>query len=170
MSMIALQNAPVPALRLFQHANPAAALGLAVSHLLTKPAFARLQFGAWSRVLVGQINRKHYHLALDAAGRTVGFLGWAISDEITAEAWLAGVDTPAGSDDGDCVILNAWSAETPAANHLLLDAARQVGAAYRLIFFKRHYPGGSTRMGKLVTPDSMRGRLPALRSVPRVLS
>jgi hemolysin-activating ACP:hemolysin acyltransferase len=167
MSMIALQNDPSPALRLFQHPNPAAALGLAVGHLMTKPAFARLSFGSWSRVLVGQINRKHYHLALDPAGRTVGFLGWAISDETTAEAWLAGVDTPAGAESGDCLIINAWSAETHAANHLLLDAARQAGAGHRLIFFRRHYPDGTTRLGKLATPDFMHGKLPALRNPQR---
>ena len=41
------------------------ALGLAVSHLMTKPAFANLRFGDWSRVLVGQINRKHYAFVVD---------------------------------------------------------------------------------------------------------
>jgi hemolysin-activating ACP:hemolysin acyltransferase len=169
MSNTALRHAPAPAPRLFQHPNPAAALGLAVSHLMTKPAFARLPFGTWSRVLVGQINRKHYHLALDATGRTIGFLGWAITDEANAEAWLDGRGDPADGTSGDCVIINAWSAETPAANHLLLGAARQAGAGYRLVYFKRHYPDGSTRMGKLVTPDFMRGRLPALRSLPKVM-
>lgn len=154
-----------PALRLFQHPGPAAALGLAVSHLMTKPAFARLPFGSWSRVLVGQINRKHYQFALDPEGRTVGFLGWAITDEPTAEAWLSGSESAACDDDGDCVIINAWSAETPAANQLLLDAARQAGVGFRLIYFKRHYPDGSTRMGKLVSPDFKRGRLSTLRSV-----
>ena len=34
---------------------------------MTKPAFARQRFGDWSRILVGQINRKHYYLAVDSA-------------------------------------------------------------------------------------------------------
>jgi hemolysin-activating ACP:hemolysin acyltransferase len=164
MSIIALHQDDHSALRLFQHPNPAAALGLAVSHLMTKPAFARLPFGTWSRVLVGQINRRHYQLALDPAGNTIGFLGWAISDENAAEAWLAGVETPSDSGSGDCVIINAWSAETAAANRLLLEAARIVAARHRLIYFKRHYPDGSIRTGKLSTPDFVQGkRLPPAR-------
>ncbi len=169
MSVTALNSTPDTTLRLFQHSNPAAALGLAVSHLMGKPAFARLPFGSWSRVLVGQINRKHYQLVLDHAGRTVGFLGWAITDEPAAEAWLALSDIPTSHANGDCFTINVWSAETAAANHLLLTASRQAGAGYRLIYFKRHYPDGSTRMGKLVTPDVMRGKLPALRSVAQVI-
>ena len=51
--------------KVFQPANPYIALGMAVSHLMTKPAFANLQFGDWSRVLTGQINRKHYCFVVD---------------------------------------------------------------------------------------------------------
>jgi hemolysin-activating ACP:hemolysin acyltransferase len=160
MSMIALQP-DVPTLRLFQHANPAAALGLAVSHLMTKPAFARLHFGAWSKVLVGQINRKHYYLAIDPAGRIVGFVGWAITDQITAESWLGGWGDPAGAATGDCIIINAWSADTPAVNLLLLDAGRKAAAGHRLVYFKRHYPDGRTRNGKLATPAFLQGEPPA---------
>lgn len=161
MSMIALHNNPTPALRLFQHSNPAAALGLAVSHLMTKPAFARLPFGAWSRVMVGQINRKHYHLAFDHNGRTVGFLGWAITDAITAESWLGGWGDPAGADTGDCIIINAWSADTPAVNRLLLDAGRTAAAGHRLVYFKRHYPDGRTRNGRLPVSAFLQGKRPA---------
>lgn len=58
--------------------HPARALGLAVNYLITKPAFAKLPFGLWSRILVGQINRGHYLLALDR-NKLVGFLGWALT-------------------------------------------------------------------------------------------
>jgi hypothetical protein len=47
-------------LRIVQPDNPAAALGMAVNHLMMKPAFANLRFGDWSRILVGQINRRHF--------------------------------------------------------------------------------------------------------------
>jgi hemolysin-activating ACP:hemolysin acyltransferase len=158
MSIMSPHPARSPALRLFQHPNPAAALGLAVSHLMTKPAFARLPFGAWSQVLVGQINRRQYYLVLNPAGRTIGFLGWAITDEASAEAWLAGsADAGPHTGTGDCVIVNAWSADVPAVNPVLLDAARIAGAEHRLIYFKRHYPDGSSRMGKLRMPDLRRG-------------
>ena len=49
------------------------ALGLAVNHLMTKPAFANLRFGDWSRILVGQINRKHYYFAVDGKNQIQGF-------------------------------------------------------------------------------------------------
>ena len=66
------------ALRIFKPASPTAALGLAVSHLMIKPAFANLKFGDWSRILVGQINRGHYCFAVDADNQVQGFMGWAL--------------------------------------------------------------------------------------------
>jgi hypothetical protein len=39
-----------PELRVFRPDNPYVALGLAVSHLMTKPTFAALRFGEWSRI------------------------------------------------------------------------------------------------------------------------
>ena len=76
-----------PPLRLFQPENPATALGLAVSHLMTKPAFANLRFGDWSRILVGQINRGHYRLVIDDNNEMQGFIGWALTSREKAEAW-----------------------------------------------------------------------------------
>ena len=65
----------VPELRVFRPESPSAALGLAVSHLMTKPAFANLKFGEWSRILVGQINRKHYCFVVDSKNQIQGFPG-----------------------------------------------------------------------------------------------
>jgi hypothetical protein len=62
-------------LRLLRPDSPAAALGLAVSYLMTKPAFAKLAFGDFSRILVGQINRRHFCFAVDGAGSRAGLLG-----------------------------------------------------------------------------------------------
>jgi hemolysin-activating ACP:hemolysin acyltransferase len=140
-----------PALRTLQPANPATALGLAVSHLMTKPAFAALGFGHWSRVLVGQINRKHYHLVLDTQNRVAGFVGWVMTNEAAADAWLRGhrpIEGP-DMDDGDCIIINAWSADTPAVNRLALAAMRDAGRDRRLIYFKRFYPDGRVRPMRL---------------------
>jgi hemolysin-activating ACP:hemolysin acyltransferase len=80
----------LPSLRIVKPANAAAALGLAVSHLMTKPAFANLKFGDWSRILVGQINRGHYCFAMDADHQIQGFMGWALASEEHAEAWVEG--------------------------------------------------------------------------------
>jgi hypothetical protein len=53
--MTAAPIAPREQLRVFRAKDPYIALGLAVSHLMTKPAFANLRFGDWSRILTGQI-------------------------------------------------------------------------------------------------------------------
>jgi hemolysin-activating ACP:hemolysin acyltransferase len=154
MSMMTIVEEPPAApaaLRLFRPASPATALGLAVSHLMTKPAFARQEFGTWSRVLVGQVNRGHYHLVLGERDRVVGFLGWALTSEANAEAWMRGRGgfSDAEASAGDCMVINAWAADDGAVNRLLLRAARQVARDNRLIYFKRHYPDGSARPMRL---------------------
>ena len=115
----ATQSGPVPALRLIQlpRDNPYVALGLAVNHLMVYPAFAKLRFGDWSRILVGQINRRHYYFAIDEKKQIQGFLGWALTTRDKAEAWLAGRRPLSYEDsrDGDCIILNAWAASSPEA-------------------------------------------------------
>ena len=68
--------APRGDLKVFRPENPYIALGLAVNHLMTKPAFANLQFGDWSRILTGQINRKHYYFAVDSKNQSSG-ISWA---------------------------------------------------------------------------------------------
>ena len=102
-------GAPHPGLRLFRPESPYVALGLAVSHLMTKPAFANLRFGDWSRVLVGQINRKHYAFVVDDKNQIQGFLGWALTSKEKAEAWVEGCGELSYQDslDGDPVIFNA---------------------------------------------------------------
>jgi hemolysin-activating ACP:hemolysin acyltransferase len=149
----AVPAAPRPAggLRLVRPASAATALGLAVSHLMTKPAFASLTFGAWSRILVGQINRGHYQLVLDGAGRVVGFLGWALTSEANAEAWVRGRGgfSDAEAREGDCVVFNAWSADTPAVHGVARQAARAAILGRRLVYFKRHYRDGRTRPTRL---------------------
>jgi hemolysin-activating ACP:hemolysin acyltransferase len=117
-------------LRVFQPDNPYVALGLAVSHLMTKPAFAALRFGEWSRVLVGQINRKHYYFVVDARNPVQGFLGWAVTSKDKAEAWVEGRGGLSYDDedsfDGASIIFNAWVASNGKVNHLLLQEARKI--------------------------------------------
>ncbi|MGA7487221.1 MAG: toxin-activating lysine-acyltransferase [Xanthobacteraceae bacterium] len=149
---------PPPAntdLKAFQPPNPYAALGLAVSHLMTKPAFAHLRFGDWSRILTGQINRKHYCFAVDGNNQIQGFLGWALASKEHAEAWVEGRGALSSADsrDGDCVILNAWAASTPEANRFLLLQARKVIDGKDTVYFKRHYKDGSTRPVRLRVND-----------------
>src|SRR5262245_53744609 len=66
--------ASLPELRLYRPENPYVALGHAVVQLMNMPAFARLRFGHWSQILVGQINRKHYYFVIDDKNKIQGFL------------------------------------------------------------------------------------------------
>ena len=113
--MTAAPIAPREKLRVFRAKDPYIALGLAVSHLMTKPAFANLRFGDWSRILTGQINRKHYYFAVDSKNQIQGFMGWAVTSKEKAEAWVEGRGPVSFADsrDGDCLIFNAWAANTP---------------------------------------------------------
>jgi hemolysin-activating ACP:hemolysin acyltransferase len=138
-------------LRIFKPASPTAALGLAVSHLMVKPAFANLKFGDWSRILVGQINRGHYCFAIDGDNQVQGFMGWAFADKDKAEAWVEG-RRPLSFEDsrnGDCMVINAWSANSTRVTRFLLAEMRRVGKDKTAVYFKRHYKDGTTRPARL---------------------
>ena len=143
----------------FRPQSPATALGLAVAHLMAKPAFAALGFGAWSRVLAGQINRGHFWCVANDQRQMVGFLGWALATEAAAETWLAGTAVPEiGGPGADCIIFNAWSGEGPEVRAALLAAAREAAAPHRLIYFKRFYGKGRIRPVRLLVTDFVQSR------------
>jgi hemolysin-activating ACP:hemolysin acyltransferase len=150
-NMTAVAPAPVPDLKTYRPQNPYVALGLAVNHLMTKPAFANRRFGDWSRILVGQINRKHYCFAVDSSNQIQGFMGWALTSRENAEAWVEGRGALSFADslDGDCVIFNAWAASTPKVNRFLLGEARKITASKDTVYFKRFYKDGSVRPARL---------------------
>jgi hemolysin-activating ACP:hemolysin acyltransferase len=139
------------ALRIFKPASPSAALGLAVSHLMTKPAFANLKFGDWSRILVGQINRGHYCFVIDADNQVQGFMGWALASKEKAEDWVEGRRplTFEDSKAGDCMLINAWSANANDVTRFLLAEARRIAHDKSTIYFKRHYRDGTTRPARV---------------------
>jgi hemolysin-activating ACP:hemolysin acyltransferase len=147
--------APPPDLKVLRPQSPFMALGLAVNHLMTKPAFAKLRFGDWSRILVGQINRKHYYFAVDSKNQIQGFMGWALTSKENAEAWVEGRGTLSFADslDGDCVVFNAWAANTGKVNRLLLGEARKVIEGKDTVYFKRFYKDGSVRPARLRVND-----------------
>ena len=126
--------------------NRATALGLAVEHLMTKPAFARLPFGHWARILTGQIRRGQYFFVAEPK-KIVGFCGWALASEAEAEAWIMGSAAAARitGEAGDCIVLNAWSADTPEAHRVLLDELRVRGRGKGVLYAKREYKDGRTR-------------------------
>jgi len=127
--------------------DPSAALGLAVEFLSKMPAFARLQFGEWSQVLFYQIARGHFFFVVDQDRRVRGFLGWALTDQALAEQWMKGRAGLRNEQcrEGDCVIINAFAAETTEANHFIVETMRGLFGGKRMLYFKRHYPDGRTR-------------------------
>lgn len=138
-------------LRLFRPDHPVVALGLSVSHLMSKPAFAGLRFGEWSRILVGQIRRGHYAFAVDSDGTIQGFMGWALTTRIHAEAWVEGRAglSYADSRAGDCVVFNAWSANSTRVHAFLLDEARKLCLGLDTVYFKRRYKDGRLKPVRL---------------------
>jgi hemolysin-activating ACP:hemolysin acyltransferase len=132
--------------------NRSMALGLAVEYLMKKPAFAKLPFGHWSRVLTGQIRRGHYVFVTDGK-RILGFGGWAAMSEAEAEAWISAAPgaTEVPGDSGDCAAINAWAADTPAANDLLYAEAMKRTKDFRMVYAKREYEDGRTRPLRLRT-------------------
>src|SRR5438034_11755727 len=131
-----------PELRVFRPGNPYVALGLVVNHLMTKPAFAALRFGEWSRILVGQINRKHYYFVVDAKNQIQGFLGCTVTGKDKAEAWLEGRGgLPYYEDNFDrsSIVINAWAASNGKVNRFLIQEMRKIGVGKDTIYFKRVY-------------------------------
>ena len=135
-----------PTLRMARVRDPYRALGLFVSYLMSKPAYAHVRFNAWARVLAGQINRGHYVLVIEDPDRVVGALGWAFANEAGGQAWMQGRQNATGDpNQGDCIIFNVWAADKPEANALLLDAARHAMRGKQQLFFHRMYPDGRAR-------------------------
>jgi hemolysin-activating ACP:hemolysin acyltransferase len=149
--MLPAKIAAEPTLRIVRPANPAAALGHAVGYLMTKPAFANLRFGDWSRILVGQVNRKHCCLVVDGESQVRGFMGWALASEDHAQAWAEGRRALTFEDslDGDCMVINAFAADSAKVRRVLIDEARRIGKDKTAIYFKRHYKDGTTRAARV---------------------
>jgi hemolysin-activating ACP:hemolysin acyltransferase len=155
-------EADAAAVRLTLHRppDPARALGLAVSYLMTKPAFAKLRFGEWSRILTGQINRGHYVLVADQAARIRGFAGWGLTSEALAEAWIAGTHDLTSEEcrAGDCVIVNGWATDGAEAQRMLVAEGRRASRGMRAIYYRRIHPDGRVR-GVRLSPDALRAPL-----------
>ena len=142
---------PASSLRLFRPKDPATALGLAVNHMLTKPAFAMQAFGGWARILVGQINRGHYCFVIDEKGEVQGFAGWGFATRDKAEAWVED-RRPLSYQDclaGECIVLNAWSANTRRVHRFMVDEFRKYGRDKETLYFKRYYADGTNRAVRL---------------------
>ena len=132
--------------RVLQPRDPRVSLGMAVNYLITDPVFARLPFGQWSRVLVGQINRRHFLFAIEGT-KVVGFVGWALTTKDKAEAWLTGNRDLEFADSraGEIVLINAWKASSHTATRFLIDALRPVVRGKEMVYARRFYRDGRVR-------------------------
>lgn len=151
----------VAPLRLFRPPDPAAALGMAANYLRNKPAFANQRFGDWTDVLIGQINRGHYYFVLEG-NRVRGFIGWGLTTRAKAEAWVEGRRSLSLEEclQGDCVILNAWSADSTRVTRFLLDEARKSWNDKQTLYFKRYYKDGRVRPARLNVNDFVTTHVP----------
>jgi len=153
------ENQNSSALHVVRVDNPQAALGRAVAYLMTKPNFENRQFGSWSKILTGQINRKHYFFVVSAK-KVVGFAGWALTDKARALAWLN--DNAELSFEncksGDCVIINAWAADNAAVNIFIRKSIRKV-LVNRHVYAKRFYKDGSVRLMHLGVNSFVQGHI-----------
>lgn len=133
-------------LRAAQDPNAFAALGRAVSYMMTKPAFANAPFGHWAKTLTGQINRKHYFFVM-RSDKVVGFLGWAFVDEAKAQLWVEGKADIGFSDsvNGDCIVVNAWASDDDDVHRFIVKELRRVGHMKKRLYGKRFYKDGRTR-------------------------
>ena len=131
--------------------NKTYALGLSVEMTSREPAFASIPFVEWTQVLMGQIERNHCFFVIDEEDLVVGFAGWAYSSHDKAVAWLeqgALLDS-SECDHGDCVILNAWTADSAAIQNFMIEHGKVELKGKKLLFAKRVYPDGKTRAVKL---------------------
>lgn len=130
--------------------NRYVALGMAVSLLAPDPAFQRLAFGHWSRVLIGLVRREHFLFAMNGDA-VEGFVGWALTSMDKAEQWLAGRRELSFDDSlaGEILVINVWKSSTPAANRVLVDALRRMFATKTAVYYKRFYADGRVRPKRL---------------------
>jgi hemolysin-activating ACP:hemolysin acyltransferase len=151
----------VGTLRLFRPRNAVVALGLTVNYLMTRPPFAGLPFGEWSRILAGQIDRGHYSFVIGTDSRIQGFAGWGLATKENAEAWLAGRRDLSYEDckDGDCVVFNVWAANSPNVHRYMVDNARRLVKDKDTMYFKRYYRDGRVRPGRLKVNDFVVGHI-----------
>lgn len=138
-------DAPRPKFQALRNKSPHLAAGIAMGLMMGHPAFANRTFGGIARLIAGHVNRGHY-LIVFRDGRPRGFVGWALTDEAAAQAWLDGDGSRIGDGtQGDCVLLNIWVTDGPDMNTFLVKTLRNLLSDKRRLFARRIYPDGRIR-------------------------
>ncbi len=96
-----------------------------------------------------------------SGAKVQGFLGWTLTREDLAEKWLEGRAGLRDDEcrDGDCVIINAFAAESSDAKRFIVETMRGRFAKKRGLYFKRHYRDGRTRPTRLGVNDFVASHL-----------
>jgi hemolysin-activating ACP:hemolysin acyltransferase len=139
-------SADAPRFDLVRHKDGYAAAGRAMALLMTNSAFEGLRLGEIGRLIVGQVNRKHYYFICRDKVPT-GFIGWAYCSEAAARGWAERNDARGIGDGtmGDSVILNSWLADGKDMNSWLLGRLREEWHDKKYLFARRRYTSGTSR-------------------------
>jgi hypothetical protein len=122
--------------------DPMAALGVAAHFVARRPPFDTFPAGALMRTLSGQVERRHYRLALEGR-RVVGYLGWALYAAASAERFAATGRPPDDSNEPQPAVVWILTAAT-ARPDALLTLYRAVRAQHPglVLMAMRHKPDG----------------------------
>ena len=143
--------------------GPWLALGVAAHFVARRDTFARFPAGDLVRTLSSQIQRGHYHFALDTSAspaKVVGYFGWALFDEAVGERFLATGTPPPDTamNAGNVLWILTAAAENRRAFFALVKATRALYPDHRVMAV-RHKPGG-----KRVKLDQSRARVSQRKS------
>ena len=124
--------------------------------MMGEPAFAKLAFGDWARVLDGQVTRGHYGFVLDGDQKVQGFLGWALATRAKADAWADGAElTDEDCRAGDCLIVNAWAEKSPAVRRFMFGALRELLAGKAILYARQAAADGTTHVVRMPVEEAM---------------
>ena len=136
------------------------ALGLAAHFVTRHDTFGRFPAGDLIRTLSSQIQRGHYLFALDTStepARVVGYYGWALYDDPTAERFAAtgAPPPPELGTGGDVLWILTAIADSRGAFFALMRDTRALYPQHRVMAV-RHKPSG-----RRVVLDQSRARVRA---------
>lgn len=134
-----------PKFQALRNNSPHLAAGIAMGLMMGHPAFGNRTFGGIAQLIAGHVNRGHY-LIVFRDGRPAGFVGWALTDEPAAQAWLDGDGSKVGNGQaGDCVLFNIWVTDGPDMNSHLVGLMREEFREKTALMARRIYADGRTR-------------------------
>lgn len=138
-------------------------LGLAAHFVARHEPFGGFPARDLIRTLSRQIERGHYLFAFDTSqdpARIVGFFGWALYDDATAEQFIATGKPPAQelASGGDVIWILTAAVDSQQAFRAIVRAARAVYPHHRVL-------GIRYKDGKRVVIDQSRARVAARTTV-----